>query len=169
MYDAKWDLRGFDAVFKKMRGLSPALKGKAGRSALGSAAAVVTRAAKANAKTLDDPATAENISKNIAQRFSTKYQKQTGDLKFRVGVLGGAAQYANTRANVRKGRAGAEYVTGGSSGNPGGDTFYWRFLEFGTQHMRAQPFLRPALENNIGNVQTVFADKLEKQLDKLVK
>jgi HK97 gp10 family phage protein len=28
-----------------------------------------------------------------------------------------------------------------------GDAFYWRFVEFGTSKMRAQPFLRPAFES----------------------
>lgn len=32
------------------------------------------------------------------------------------------------------------------SANPD-DPFYWRFLEFGTSKMRAQPFLRPAFES----------------------
>jgi HK97 gp10 family phage protein len=32
-----------------------------------------------------------------------------------------------------------------SSNNPN-DPFYWRFIEFGTSQMRAQPFLRPAFE-----------------------
>lgn len=27
-----------------------------------------------------------------------------------------------------------------------GDTFYWRYLEFGTSKMAARPFLRPAFE-----------------------
>ena len=54
----------------------------------------------------------------------------------RVGVLGGAKNYA----------AYGEIVTGRSAkGNPGGDTFYWRFLEFGTSKMRARPFMRPAM------------------------
>ncbi len=41
---------------------------------------------------------------------------------FVSGVMGGAGQYANTKANVRKGRAGKSYNTAGDKGNPGGDT-----------------------------------------------
>lgn len=169
MFDAKWDLNGYDRVIGKMRGLAPAIRLKAGRSALGSAARIVTNAAKSNAQRLDDPATAETIAKNITQRFSSQYYKQTGDLKIRIGVMGGARQYGNTKANVRSGKAGQTYLTAGDKGNPGGDTFYWRFLEFGTEKMPAKPFMRPAFENNTAAVESEFAVKLERQIDKIVK
>jgi hypothetical protein len=70
---------------------------------------------------IDDPTTAEVIAKNVSVRWSSKRFNSTGDLAFRVGVLGGARQYGNTKENVRKGRVGASYKTGGDKGNPGGD------------------------------------------------
>lgn len=153
MYDVKWDLQGFDRVISKMRGLAPAIRGKAGRSALGSAARVVTNAAKDNARRVDDPETGRKIADNVTQRFRSKYFKATGGLMVSVGV-------ATNKGRIPKGNPDE-----GAKGN----TPHWHLVELGTERARAQPFLRPALESNIGKVQEVFADKLEKQIDKLVK
>lgn len=156
----EFDLKGFDAVIERMKRLPVEVRGKAGRSALGSAARVVTNAAKANAARLDDPLTSERIASNITQRVSSSYQRKTGDLKIRVGVLGGARDYS-AYGEISTGRSASE--------NPGGDTFYWRFLEFGTEKMSARPFMRPALESSADQVVSTFADKLGKQLDKVAK
>ena len=74
--------------------------------------------------------------------------------------------YANTAANRRQNRVGQSYATAGSKENPGGDTFYFRFLEFGTSKAPATPFLRPALNNNMEAVQSSFVDDFSAQLDK---
>ena len=61
---------------------------------------------------------------------------------------------------------GETYATAGSKENPGGDTFYFRFLEFGTSKVPARPFLRPALNNNVDGVQDGFVTDFKDQLDK---
>lgn len=150
MYDAQWSLIGFDRVIARMRGLPVALRGKAGRSALGSAARVVTKAAKANAQRVDDAETGRQIAQNITQRFRSKYFKQTGDIMISVGV-------ATPKGPIPKGNPdeGAK-----------GPTFHWHLIELGTERARAQPFLRPALENNINQVMSTFAVKLDDQITK---
>lgn len=153
MFDAKWDLKGFDRVIGKMKGLAPAIRLKAGRSALGSAARVVTKAAKSNALRVDDQETGRRISENITQRFRSRYFKRTGDLMVSVGV------------GTEKGRI----PKGNPDTGPKGNTPHWHLVELGTEKMQAQPFLRPALENNVGAVESEFAVKLERQIDKLVK
>jgi HK97 gp10 family phage protein len=57
----------------------------------------------------------------------------------------------------------------GSSGNPGGDTFYFRFLEFGTSKMAARPFIRPALSQNAQRATDVVVESLNKEIDKAIK
>jgi HK97 gp10 family phage protein len=47
--------------------------------------------------------------------------------------------------------------------------FYWRFLEFGTSKMRARPFMRPALQENVGRATDVAVGELNKALDRLAK
>lgn len=98
-----------------------------------------------NARRVDDPATPNNIAKNVAIRFSSKKTRSNGGSTYSLGIRGGSKSYANTKANVRAGKAGTKYKTDGSKSNPGGDTYYWRFLEFGTAKMPAKPIIRPAL------------------------
>lgn len=162
----EFKLEGLDAVLKKMRALPVDIRQKGARFALRKSANLVRDAAIANAERINDPATKEEIAKNIAVRFSSRESRRTGDVIFRVGVLGGARRYANTKENRRARRVGESYSTDGSSANPGGDTYYWRFVEFGTQDAPAQPFMRPALENNTESATSTFARNLDGWLDR---
>ena len=157
-------IEGLDDVTAKMRELSNPKKQKnaATRSAR-KAMAVVRKAAIANAKALDDSKSPKRIWKNIQVKASKTKQ---GFVLMKVGVRGGAMSYANTTANRRANRVGETYATAGSKENPGGDTFYFRFLEFGTSKVPATPFLRPALNNNMEAVQGSFVDDFSAQLDK---
>lgn len=62
------------------------------------------------------------------------------------------AQRARALVPVDTGRLKAAIessrVVGGLTGSVGvsKDAFYWRYVEFGTKHMPAQPFFRPAAE-----------------------
>lgn len=105
--------------------------------------------ARENAKRLDDPKTAENIARNITTKVNSKRFNSAGVILARVGVAGGAQQ--------DKGGGGS-----------GGDTYYWRFLEFGTSKMPAQPFLRPAMDaSQITQAFTAaFAEAVDKELQK---
>lgn len=165
----EFSITGLDPVLAKMRSVGDDMKHKGGRFALRKAAQVIRDAAKRNAEAIDDPQSPTNISLNISERFSTKRFKSTGDLEFRVGVLGGARVYANTKENVRSGKAGQFYSTGGDSNNPGGDTFYWRFLEFGTEKMPATPFMRRSLSDNINAVISAFVTNYDKALDRAIR
>ncbi|WP_110641012.1 HK97-gp10 family putative phage morphogenesis protein [Salinicola sp. CPA57] len=162
-------IEGVEALNAKLKGVSDDVRLKGGRFALRKAANLVRDQAKANAARVDDPTTNESIAKNIAVRWDGKHFKRTGDLKFRVGVLGGAMAYGDTRLNRRKSRVGKEYGTDGSSGNPGGDTWYWRFLEFGTSRQRAQPFMRTALASSIDAATAEFVNQYGKAVDRAIK
>lgn len=162
-------LTGLESLLGKMEAVSEVTRNKAGRFALRKAANIIRDRARSNASRVDDPLTKEAIHKNIVSSFSSKQFRRTGDLAFRVGVMGGARQYANTKANVRKGRAGRTYKTAGDKGNPGGDTWYWRFLEFGTEHASAKPVLRPAMNGVDNAVISVFAEEMEKAIDRAIR
>lgn len=153
MFDVKWDLKGFDRVSKKLQELPVAMRGKPGRSALGSAVRVMTNKANDNALRVDDPLTGRRIADNIVQRFRSKYFKRTGDLMISVGV--GTAKGRIPRGNPDEG--------------PKGNTYHWHLVELGTEKMKAQPFLRPTFQQTSDKVQQVFAEKLEKQIDKIAK
>jgi HK97 gp10 family phage protein len=129
-----FSLIGIENVLIKFNAVSYDIKRKGGRFALRKAAQFLVEKVQDNARRIDDPETANNIAANVALRWSRQHFQQTGDLLFRVGILGGAG-----------GRASSDSL----SGFPGGDTRHWRMLEFGTENMPAQPIMRNALADNI--------------------
>lgn len=163
------DFHGMESLLAKFESLKREAKYKSGRAALRKAANFVAAKAKEGALRIDDPATPENIAKNIAVRWNGRRFKTTGDLAFRIGVMGGARQYGNTKENVRKQRVGQSYHMGGDKSNPGGDTWYWRMHELGTEKMSARPFMRPALFNNQNEIIKVFANAFERSVAAAIK
>lgn len=157
----EFQIQGLDAVLARMKGLAPELRKKGVRAAARKAMNVVRDAARARAKQFDDPSTTLSVAKNIVTAERTKSGKAIGGIVMGVGVRGGAKSYTKNADNRRAGRAGKSYVTGGT-------TWYWRLLEFGTQKMRAQPFMRPALANNIQRVTDVFVSELNPAIDKAI-
>jgi HK97 gp10 family phage protein len=134
---------------------------------MGKGAGVVKKAAIANAKAIDRGSTPRMIWKNIAVQMSGPQGKRVKGIVMRVGVLGGARQRVNNIVNRRAGRVGQTYSVLGDSDNPGGDTWYWRFIEFGSSKMRARPFMLPALRANADRATDVIRAELERQIGKL--
>ena len=165
---AKGTITGLDEVeanFKKIG--NPRKQKNTTTRAARRAMNIVRKAAADNAKSIDDTETPNRIWKNIATR--TGRTRGTDMVLMRVGVRGGAQEYAKTKANVRKGRAGKTYATAGSKKNPGGDTWYWRLLETGTSKMPARPFMRIALWNNTENVKAEFVESFGTEIEKELK
>jgi HK97 gp10 family phage protein len=155
-------VQGLEVLHARMRAVSEGMRKKAARAAMRKGANIVRDAAKAAAQQIDRPETPLNISKNIAVQFNGRLLRTSGDVGFRVGVRGGAKQYANTKENRRKRRVGGSYKVEGS-------TWYWRLIEFGTSRFGAKPFMRPALENNAPKVLQAIVTEMNKQLDRLAK
>jgi len=165
--EISFKMTGASAINERLRSTPDKLKKKGGNTALRKGAVVVRKAAIANAKMIDDERTKEAIYKNVYVQRAPKMAKAQGGVAFRVGILGGARKYSNTRVNQRKSRVGKTYKTGGDKGNPGGDTWYWRFVEFGTANNRAKPFLQRALADNTQRVTDVVVAGMNVELDKL--
>lgn len=146
---------GIDEIVSKLNLISEDLRYKGGRFALRKAAQVIEKKIEENADKIDDPNTENKISSNVAVRWSNKSFRKNGDLTFRVGVLGGAKVIKNPR--------------GLSKSVPGGDTFYWRFLEFGTENARAIPFFRPAIESSKSQALDTFVKEYNKAIDRAIK
>ena len=144
----EFNIEGLDEVQEKLKRLAnPRLMKNAARRSMRKAMAIVRDAARANAKGLDDPETAEKIWKNIA--IAAGKTRNPNEVVMRVGVRGGAS-FSNP--NPPK--------------TPGGDTRHFRWLEFGSVHNPPTPFLRPALQNNIQAVTNSFAENFNKEIDK---
>lgn len=147
-------ITGADEIVRKLKLLPERVGRNAMRRALRKGANVIRDQARVNAKALDDNLTREAIWKNIVtQGMGRKREKQAGGVGMRVGVLGGARQ------------------KGGSSGNPGGDTWYWRLLEYGTSKIAARPFMRQAMvstaEKALSTTISAMGTEMDKELRKL--
>lgn len=157
-------IEGLDEVIGRMRHLSDVKRQKrAATRAARKAMAPVRKAAIENAKALDDERSSEQIWRNIS---TSPAKTRSSFVVMRVGVRGGARSYMQTRENIRKDRVGKKYKTDGSKQNPGGDTWYWRLVEYGTARTRAKPFMRLALYNNVQQVEEGFITDYQTQLDK---
>lgn len=153
-------MEGIDQLVIKLNALKYDAQYKGGRYALRKAAQLIRDKARENAQRLDNPTSRNKIYLNIVEKWASKQYKATGDLGFRIGVLGGARDYS----------AYGEITTGKSaSDNPGGDTFYWRFVEFGSENNRAKPFMRPALEQNTQAATDVFIAQFDKAIDRALR
>jgi len=142
---------GVEALLGKLSSVSDDLRRRGGRAALRRAGNVIVEKAKANASRIDDPHTGRSIAANVAMRWNGRVFKTTGNLAFRIGVLHGAVlkKHPDLGENA--------------------PTPHWRLIEFGTENVRAQPFMRPAAESSISEVVNVFATEYEKSLDRAIK
>lgn len=147
---------GTEQAIKRLKALTGAQGKRAARRALRRGANVMRDAARVNAARVDDPMTRENIAKNImVQAGGSRRERRVDGVMMRVGVRGGAR-------NMEK----YGEFRGEGKGNPGGDTWYWRLLEFGTEKMAAQPILRPAMTSSAQAATDAFAGAFGAEIDK---
>ena len=154
--DIQFGLVGLDDLLSNLATVNDETRRKGGRAALRKAAQVVRAAAIQNAQRIDDPDTARAIYQNIEVRWNGRLFRRSGDLGFRVGVLGGA--------RIPKSRP-----KGSEPGGPGGDTRYWAFVEFGTEDTDAQPIMRPALSENITLATDTFISEYRRAIDRAIR
>lgn len=156
-------VEGLDDIQRKLKLLPERVGRNAVRRALRRGANVIRDQVRLNARSLDDPETTESIAKNVrVSGMSRRMERSQKVIGMRVGIAGGA----------KSRRSGGTFATGGNKSNPGGDTWYWRLLEFGarlefgTSRMEAQPFMRPAMEQSATKAFSVTADAMNVQIDK---
>ncbi len=159
--DSKFDLGIKTGVINTLRTLGPKLEKRFLNKAVRKGADIVKKAAQDRAKTFDDPNTPAQIWKEIAIYTSSDLGRKNGGVALQIGVKGGAKKYRDNKRNRRQGRVGKTYMGPGA-------VYYWRFLEFGTSKMRAQPFMRPALANNIPAVTDAIVGAINDGIDKIV-
>jgi HK97 gp10 family phage protein len=151
--DVEFKLEGVEELEARLETLTFETQRKGGRFALRRAAQVIRNAARENAQRFDDPDTGRKIADNIAERWNNAPWRARGDLAFKIGVLKGA--------KIRR--------TGNPDEGAKGATPHWRLLEFGTEHMSAQPFMRPAMEQNLSKAGETFIIEYNKAIDRALK
>lgn len=149
---AKFDfsLIGLKEVKAKMNKVSQTVLDTGTRTALRKAAGIVKKAAQENSLNVDDPKTGRRIRDNVTLQFASRLFKSEGVIMYRVGIA------------TNLGRIPTPNADEGARGN----TPHWHLVEFGTEHAQAQPFMRPALANNINQVIGRFTVEFDKELDK---
>lgn len=160
-------ITGAKDLLDRMSQLPDKLQKKGAVRASRKAMRIALNAARAAARELDDRESVEQIWRNVALQNSPRQGRQVGGVVMRLGVLGGARKYGDTRENRRKQRVGRTYRTGGSKNNPGGDTWYWRFLELGRKGVAKQEFLVPAVMGNAQTIEGTLAQQLEREIELL--
>jgi len=139
----EFEIEGAAAAMAKIRSVRQDVAFKGVRAAAMKAMRIVRDAARAKAKVFDDPETKSNIASKIVTRYDSKASRREEGVVVKVGVQGGARPAKGTS-----------------------DEGHWRLLEFGAEHMRAQPFMRSSLEDNIEPVTSVFVSEIDPQIEK---
>lgn len=125
---------GLKELGQALENLGRKTKNKLGAKAMRKGGAIIRDQARANAPILKEKVPHRKrgtLKKNIVA--STKPQKD-GSVRTIIFVR----SLKNSKVLEFKGKTGK-----GGTYNPN-DPFYWRFVEFGTSKMPAQPFLQPA-------------------------
>lgn len=150
-------LKELNSAFKSM---GENVSKKTGLKMVASAAAVIRKEAKniARSKGLKKTGTLIN---NIAIKRERNVPADT--VQYHVGVRHG--REFGRRKNVvkflalgKRGRIVTKYKN---------DPYYWRFLEFGTKHIRPLKFLEPALESKRQEAINAMQATLQKELLKV--
>jgi HK97 gp10 family phage protein len=63
-------------------------------------------------------------------------------------------------------RTGKKSRLAGRKRNVNRDSFYWRFVEFGTSKMAAKPFMRPAFDTKKESATEAIRDYMAQRIDK---
>lgn len=134
---------GLRELQASMKDLDSKVKRGILRRATGAGARIMVREARARAPILKEP----------------HPNRKPGTLRKNI-------RYANVRGNklgIHEVMVGVRIIKGGKGGPD--DAFYWRFVEFGTAHARAQPFLRPAFETKKVEAANVMKESLVDQIE----
>lgn len=132
---------GLSDLGKRLQTLSADMQGKVARAATAAGAVVIKNAAIQKA-----PEDTGNLKKNIIAKRLPKSETNL------------TSEHIVT---VRKGKKTAKQKAAGIR-----DAYYASFVEFGTAKMAAQPFLRPAFDQNKERAVDAMKNRLEARIKK---
>lgn len=140
---------GMKELQAKLEALGPRLARNGLRAATSAGAAIIRDQAKANVGPISQTGT-------LRRAIAMKRAKGTQAL---------AAEYQIYVRQAKNGSAGQKNVKAYSKF----DAYYWRFVEFGTKHVNARPFLRPAFEAKKVQAAEAIKTKLVERIEVLAK
>lgn len=153
-------VEGLDDLKKRIDQLTAETRKKVLGPACAAGALVVVKEAK---KTTAFTDRSGDLRAAIKQRRASRESKQDYELRH-VGVFKSkTGRYANTKRNVRLGRAGKAYAE-----DP--PEFYWRFLELGSvRDPPGKPFLRKAFQASRQRAVEAIKARLAQKLDEVTR
>ena len=134
-------VEGLADLGARMKGLSEAVNNRIARAATAAGAVVIRNSAQQKA-----PVDTGNLKKNIIVKRLPK---------------GESSLTSEHIVTVRKGKLTAKQKSSGLK-----DAYYGQFVEFGTAKMPAQPFLRPAYDENKQRAVEAIKDRIAARLKK---
>ncbi len=144
-------VKGLRELSDALRQLPDRIARNALRQSVAAGAAVIRKDAQSRAPVASKPLPAATPPPGTLKRsILIRHAKELSSLVSQTYVVG-----------VRHGK---KYRGQGKKGNLSQDAYYWRWVEFGTVKMRAQPFLRPAFEANKQLAVQVIAEYLAKRI-----
>lgn len=137
MADFDFEVKGLAELSKKLKELPLKVAKNALRASVNAGAEVIRKDAM-NRVPVDTGKLKKSIYKKQIREKSNTFQQT-----FFVGARNGKKYRATNK-----------------------DAYYWRFLEFGTSKMPANPFLRPAFDSRKNDAVKAIGDKLKERIDK---
>jgi HK97 gp10 family phage protein len=137
------NLTGFKELAAALRELPQRVAKNGLRAAVGAGAAVIRKEARLRA-----PKDSGEMTKDI-------------QIKRERGAAGGDTFVARYSVFVLSGKKSR---LKGKKRNIQRDSYYWKFVEFGTSKMAAQPFLRPSFETQKEEAVKAIGEKLDQRI-----
>ncbi|OOS03265.1 phage protein, HK97 gp10 family [Moraxella cuniculi DSM 21768] len=172
-------VEGLDELDKKLGNLRKDLRGKSLYNSLMVASTPMYKQAKRQAPASDaayrrymssgQGEATFRFSKNGKKLKGKRQRAKRGEGKFVIQQAG------LLKKNIRRGRLNKNSTNKNRaaigigvnvSGKTGSSAFYWHMVEYGTKYHQAQPFLRPAFENNKEQAVERFKQQLDKNIKK---
>ena len=113
------------------------------------------------------PNHARNILRATVQRLATELAKE-------ITTNAPAGHTGNVKENIRgKRRRGKPDLVVSevhiAERESEKSLFYWRFVEHGTVEQEAKPFVRPAFDKAVANIEPLFLEAFGRQLERALK
>lgn len=149
------EVLGVAQLNKQLKALGPRIEKNILRGAVRAVAREIANDAKANV-----PQDTGNLRRNIVVRaFRGQRTRGRNRETVRAGVV---VREEGKRGKIVRGEGGKLGIELKKQNN----AFYWRFVEYGTKHMGARPFLRPAYDRMKGRVSQVMGAYIRRRIDK---
>lgn len=101
-------------------------------------------------------------AKVIRDEARARAPKKTGKLKRNI-----VSTSLKQKESPGVATAGVRVRTKGKVDSPS-NAFYWRFVELGAQHMKAEPFMRPAFDTSIAQAEGAIRTEIARAVDAVV-